>query len=180
MEKQKVVKNGMSPFFVKARCVVRSFLQLQGKDNDEVLAPVVKYASFGAICAEVAEEVLELEHMNVKTAFLDRDVDEDIYIEVSEGIKITKDDIAHLDVDDYINSKSLDLVCKLEKSMYGRKQPARCWNKKIHSVLTSEPSFTRSSGDSCLYVRKSDGGVIMIASYGDDFRITTNTKSQTS
>ncbi len=180
MGKQKVDADGNSTPFAKARRVVRGFQQVQGVDYGETFAPVVKYASVRALCAEVAKEDLELEQMDVKTAFLDGDIDEDIYIEVPEGIEITKEEIAHLGLDDDVDIKSLDLVCKLEKSMYGTKQAPRCWNKKINSVLAGELGFTRSDGDPCLYVKQTDEGVMMIALYVDDLLIAARTKSQTS
>ena len=179
-KKFKVDENGKSEPFAKGRCVVRGFQQVQGVDYGETFAPVVKYASIRALCAEVAKEDLELEQMDVKTAFLDGDIDEDIYIEIPEGVEITKDDIAHLNLGDDVDIHSLDLVCKLEKSMYGTKQAPRCWNKKINSVLGGELGFTRSDGDPCLYVKHTDEGVIMIALYVDDLLIAAKTKSQTS
>ena len=178
--KQKVDKDGKSTPFAKARCVVRGFQQVQGVDYGETFVAVVKYASVRALCAEVAKEDLELEQMDVKTAFLDGDIDEDIYIEVPEGIEITKEDIAHLGLSEDVDIKSLDLVCKLEKSMYGTKQAPRCWNKKINSILAGELGFTRSDSDPCLYVKQTDEGVMMIALYVDDLLIAAKTKSQTS
>ncbi len=179
-EKQKVDEHGNSTPFAKGRCVVRGFQQVQGVDYGETFAPVVKYASVRALCAEVAKEDLELEQMDVKTAFLDGDIDEDIFIEVPEGFEITKEDIAHLDLGDDVDIGSLDLVCKLEKSMYGTKQAPRCWNKKINSVLAGDLGFTRSDGDPCLYVKQTDDGVVMIALYVDDLLIAAKSKSQTS
>ena len=179
-KKFKVDEKGNSVPFAKGRCVVRGFQQVQGVDYDETFAPVVKYASIRALCAEVAKQDLELEQMDVVTAFLDGDIDEDIYIEIPEGFEITKEDVAHLNLPDDVDIKSLDLVCKLDKSMYGTKQAPRCWNKKINSVLAGELGFTRSEGDPCLYVRNTDEGVIMIALYVDDLLIAAKSKSQTS
>ena len=76
--------------------------------------------------------------MDVKTAFLHGDIDEDVYIKVLEGFEITHEDIAHLNLGDNVDIDSLDLVSKLEKSMYRTKQAPRCWKKKINFVVEDE------------------------------------------
>ena len=136
---------------------------MQGVDYGETFAPVVKLSSFRALCAEVAEEDLVFEQMDAKTAFLNGEIQEDIYIEVPEGVEVTVEDLARLGLDNVDDIETLDLMCKLEKSMYGTKQAPRCWNKKIHSVPSGEPEFIRSDGDPCLYVKRTDEGVMMIA-----------------
>ena len=67
-------------------------------DYGETFAPVVKYTSVRALCAEVAEQDMELEQMDAKTASLNGDIDEDIYIDIREGVVINNEDIAHLGV----------------------------------------------------------------------------------
>ena len=62
--------------------------------------------------------------------------------------------------------------------MYGTKQAPRCWNKKIHSVLSVELGFETSDGDPCLYDKHSDNGVMMIALYVDDLLMAAKTISQ--
>ena len=140
----------------------------------------MKYSSVRALCAEVASDDLEFEQMDVKTAFLNGDIDEDIYIEVPEGVEITREDLQKMGLGDADDIGKLDLVCKLQKSMYGTKQAPRCWNKKIHSILSGELGFTRSDGDPCLYVKRASEGVMMIALYVDDLLLAAKTKSQTS
>lgn len=63
--------------------------------------------------------------------------------------------------------------------MFGTKQAPRCWDKKIHSVLSDELGFTRSDGDPCLYVNYSKDGVMMIELYVDDLHLVAKSKSQT-
>ena len=178
VEKQKV-ENRISTPYPKGRNVVRGCEQVQGVDYGETFAPVVKYSSVRALCAMVAEKDLELEQMDAKTAFLNGEIDEDIFIEIPEGVEITYEDLLHLDIDNIDDISKIDLVCKLEKSMYGTKQAPRCWNKKINSVLANELGFVRSDGDPCLYVKRTKEGVMMIALYVDDLLLATKTKSQT-
>ena len=177
VEKQRVDEDGNTTPFAKGRNVVRGFQQVQGVDYGETFAPVVKYSSVRALCAKVADEDLELDQMDVITAFLNGDIDEDIYIEVPDGVEITPEDISHLGLGD-VDINELDLVCKLDKSMYGTKQAPRCWNKKIHAVLADELSFVRSDGDPCLYVKQAEEGIMMIALYVDDLLIATKKKTQ--
>ena len=118
--------------------------------------------------------------MDAKTAFLNGDIDEDVYIEIPEGVEIDEEDLAELGISDVDDIKDMDLVCKLEKSMYGTKQAPRCWNKKINSVLCGELKFKRSDGDPCLYVRHDGNGLMLIALYVDDLLLAAKTRTQIS
>ena len=180
VEKQEVDKNGKSTPFPKGRSVVRGFEQVQGVDYGETFAPVVKYTSVRVMCADVAEDDLEFHQMDAKTAFLNGKIEEEIFVEIPEGVEIEESDIAELHLDKDDGTQELDLVCKLEKSMYGTKQAPRCWNKKINSVLSDQLGFKRSDGDPCLYVRHNDEGVMMIALYVDDLLLAAKTGCQIS
>jgi hypothetical protein len=138
VEKQKVDANGHTVPFPKGRNVVRGFEQVQGVDFGETFAPVVKYASVRALCSTVAGEDLEFHQMDATTAFLNGVMDEDVYIELPEGLEIDKDDLSSLGRENMDDLDGLDLIAKLEKSQYGTKQAPRCWNKKINSVLVDE------------------------------------------
>ena len=126
VEKQKPDKHGNFTPYAKGRMVGRGFVQVQGVNYAETFAPVVKYSSVRALRAEGAEEDLEFEQMDAQTAFLSGETQEDIYIEVPEGVEITPEDLAELGLDNADNIDKLDLICKLKKSMYGTKQAPRC------------------------------------------------------
>ncbi len=66
-------------------------------------------------------------------------------------------------------------VCKLLKSLYGLKQSARCWNKKIDKFLKSE-GYTPSDADPCIYVMYKEGKIVILALYVDDNVIMSNSK----
>ena len=151
---------------------------MQGVDFYETFAPVVKYTSVSAVCAEVADEDLELEQMDAKTAFLNGDIDEDIFIEIPEGVQIEESEIAELGLNKLDKVKDLDLAFKLQNSMYGTKQAPRCWNKKINSALSVELGFKRSDGDPCLYVKHEKEGIMNIALYADDLLLAAKTRTQ--
>ena len=105
-----------------------------------------------------------------------------IFIDIPEGVEIDADDLAELNLTDGNDNemKDLDLVCKLQKSMYGTKQAPRCWNKKIDSVLCTELGFQTSHADPCIYVKHDKEGVMIIALYVDDLLLVAKTTSQIS
>ena len=78
---------GVEPPRYKARVVAKRFSQIKGVDYHEVFSPVVKHTSIRLLLAIVAMFDLELEQMDVKTAFLHGSLDEEIYIEQALGFK---------------------------------------------------------------------------------------------
>ena len=139
----------------KARLVVKGFQQKKGIDFDEIFSPVVKMTSIRIILGMVASMNLELEQMDVKTAFLHGGLDEEIYMEQPEGFEVSGD----------------NLVCKLKKSLYGLKQAPRQWYKKFDSCMTSQ-GYKKTSADECVYIQKfSDGNFVALLLYVDDILI---------
>jgi hypothetical protein len=95
----------------KARFVARGFSQIEGVDYDETFAPVARYTSIRSIIALVASMGWKLHQMDVKTSFLNGEIEEEVYIEQPEGF------VMH-------NKKSH--VCRLKKALYGLKQAPQC------------------------------------------------------
>ena len=121
----------------KARLVAQGFTQKHGVDYQEVFSPVARSATIRSLLALANAHDLEIHQMDVCTAFLNGELDHDIYMEQPEG---------------YIDPQHPDYVCKLNKSLYGLKQSARLWNGTLDAYL--EESGYRSCGsDSCLYVK---------------------------
>ena len=83
--------------------------------------------------------------MDIKTAFLNGVVEEEVYVENPLGFK-TRDRESH--------------VCRLKKSLYGLKQESRTWYDRIDSFLSSL-GFTKSKVDSNLYYKVEDGNPVM-------------------
>ena len=98
---------------------------------------------------------LELEQLDVKTAFLHGELDEEIYMDQPEG---------------FIVPGKEDFVCKLKKSLYGLKQSPRQWYKRFDSFMISH-GFERSKYDSCVYIKFVDGSPIYLLLYVDDMLI---------
>ena len=153
------VKNG-GP---KARLVALGCRQLYGIDYLETFAPVVKLTTIRTLLALAAAQDLECEQMDVTTAFLNGDLDEDIYMQIPEGLRTPQNE---------------GMVCKLRKSLYGLKQAPRQWYAKIHEYLINELNFSGSANDPCLYVRKTTPGTLIIALYVDDLLIVGDSKDE--
>ena len=135
--KYKYTSDKTSPKY-KARLVAKGFKQEQGVDFDEIFSPVVKMTTLRMLLALAANQDLELVQMDVKTAFLHGDLDEEIYMEQPEGYEV---------------SGKEHLVCKLKKSLYGLKQSPRLWYQKFDAFMKTQ-GCTRSNEDPCLYTKK--------------------------
>jgi hypothetical protein len=137
----------------KARLVIKGFKQVEGLDYTETFAPVAKFSTIRLMLAVTAALDLDVEQMDFSTAFLNGDLQEEIYMSGPPGT--------------IIEGK----VVKLVKSLYGLKQAPRCWNHKINQYLVSQ-GFIRCQSDNCLYVM--DGFYILL--YVDDILLFSNDK----
>jgi len=95
--------------------------------------------------------------MDVKNAFLHGDINSDVYIEQPPGFV-----------------KDPNLVCKLNKAIYGLKRSPLLWNKCINDFLVDDLSFKRSDVDICMYSKFEDDNVTVILVYVDDILIASN------
>lgn len=97
----------------KARLVAKGYVQKHGIDYDEVFAPVVRIETIRFIIALAASSCWEIHHLDVKTAFLNGDLKEEVYVTQPE---------------EFVKVGSEDKVYKLNKALYGLKQAPRAWN----------------------------------------------------
>jgi transposase InsO family protein len=141
----------------KARLCARGFLQQRGVDYNETFAPVVRYDSIRVLLALVAAEDLELAQFDIQTAFLHGQLEEEIYMEVPEGLSGEKQS----------KSAQKSAVCKLNKSLYGLKQAPRCWNKKFSAFL-HEFCFKETEADQCIFVGNIGNESVYLALFVDD------------
>ena len=133
----------------KCRWVVRGFTQEEGVDYDETFASVVKPMSYKALLAIAAALGLEIEQMDVKTAFLYGMIDHEIYVEQPHGM-----------------TDGTSKVCKLRKAIYGLKQAPRIWYQTITNFLRGL-GFEPINADLGVFVRSN----MYIAVYVDDLLI---------
>ena len=135
----------------KSRWVVRGFTQEEGIDYDETFASVVKPMSYKALFAVGAALDLEIEQMDVKTAFLYGHVDHEIYVEQPHQM-----------------TDGTSRVCKLRKALYGLKQAPRIWYHTLTNFLR-DLGFEPITADLGIFVRSS----VYIAVYVDDLLIVS-------
>jgi hypothetical protein len=140
----------------KAQLVAKGYSQRRGIDYDEVFSPVVRHTSIRAVLALVVDQDLELEQLDVKTAFLHGNLEEEIFMVQPEGFK---------------KPGTENLVCRLKKSLYGLKQSPRQWYKRFDSYMI-QIGYTRCEYDCCVYVRiLEDSSYIFLLLYLDDMLI---------
>ncbi len=140
----------------KARLVARGFSQTEGVDYFETYAPVVKFQSLRTILALAASEKWEVHQMDVKTAFLNGDLQEDVFMELPEGLKEVGTE---------------NLVCKLKRSLYGLKQAPRAWYEKLENEL-KKWGFKHSVTDHSVFLKGTGDKRVIVAVYVDDIIIT--------
>jgi hypothetical protein len=140
----------------KARVTPKGFLQKAGKDYFEVFARTGSYKTKRVGLSLTAKWDHELHQMDVPTAFLWADVEEDIFMELPEGYREGKE----------------GFVCHLNKSLYGLKQAPRNWYLLVSKFIISI-GFKATVSDPCLFFRRSSSGrLILLFLFVDDFQIS--------
>ncbi|KAH9103708.1 hypothetical protein AeMF1_020022 [Aphanomyces euteiches] len=148
----------------KARLVIKGFLQIAGVDFTGTFAPVLRLESLRVFCAMIALLDLNTVQIDIKTAFLHGDLDEEIYMAQPEG---------------FVDPDRPNDVCLLKKSLYGLKQAPRQWHKKLHEFLRSI-NFKQCFKDQCVYVKSNSqiGTTTYLAVYVDDIVIAGRDKTE--
>jgi hypothetical protein len=136
--------------------VARGFSQVEGIDYEETFAPVARYTSILTIIALAASMGWRLHQMDVKTTFLNGEIEDEVYIEQPDGFMIHKKE-SH--------------VCRLKKAMYGLKQAPRAWYEKIDGFLMSL-GFNKSVVDANLYFHSVGDKCLILVMYVDDLFLT--------
>jgi hypothetical protein len=145
----------------KARIVAQGFAQKPHLEYTETFAPVARFASLRSVIAIAAIEDMELDQLDVSSAFLNGDLDEEIYMAQPPG---------------FIQPGQEHLVCRLKKSIYGLKQSPRQWNKKLHETLL-DLGFRRCPSEHSVYVFAKDGVKLIIPIYVDDLTLACNDRT---
>ena len=152
---QKRDSNGNIERF-KARLVVKGFRQREGIDYDEVFAPVSKYSTLRTVLATAACQDLDLHQLDIKTAFLNGTIEEEVYVEPPTGYTLGKP----------------TLFCKLNKALYGLKQAPRAWYITLKTEL-AKLHFTESKADAGLFISTDPSKPALLLTYVDDILIVT-------
>jgi hypothetical protein len=126
----------------------------------KTFALVARYTSIRTIIALAAKMKWKLHQMDIKTAFPNGVIEEEVYIEKPHGFEV-EDKKSH--------------VCKLKKALYGLKQAPRAWYGRIDIFLTSL-GFTKSKADSNLYFKVMNDEPVILLLYVDDLFLTGEEK----
>lgn len=140
----------------KARLVTRGFSQQYGLDYDETFSPVAKLTTVRVLLALAANKDWNLWQMDVKNAFLNGELDREIYMNQPMGFQ---------------SQDHPEYVCKLRKALYGLKQAPRAWYGKIAEFLTHS-GYLVTPADSSLFVKTSGRKLAIVLVYVDDLIIT--------
>lgn len=140
----------------KIRIVVQGNLQKEGVDYDETFAPVANLDSIRTLMALAAKYDLELDQMDVSTAYLNGILEEEIYVLPPEGVEIRE-----------------GYCWRLKRSVYGLKQAGRTWNKTLDKALVGL-GFTRMGSETCLYVFRDGDKVCFLVVYVDDLLLAAS------
>ncbi|GJV48735.1 zinc finger, CCHC-type containing protein [Tanacetum coccineum] len=139
----------------KARLVAKGFTQREGLDYFDTYAPVARTTTIRILIALASINKLIIHQMDVKTAFLNGELEEEVYMEQPEGFVIQGQE---------------NKVCKLIKSLYGLKQAPKQWHQKFDQVILSN-GFRINESDKCVYSRFVNGKGVIICLYVDDMLI---------
>ncbi|KAK8680761.1 hypothetical protein V6N13_109700 [Hibiscus sabdariffa] len=142
----------------KGRLVAKGYRQIHGIDYDETFSPVAMFKSIRILLAIAAFHDYEIWQMDVKTAFLNGKLEEDVYMTQPEG---------------FVTLENAGKVCKLQRSIYGLKQASRSWNLRFNDAI-KEFGFIRNEDEPCVYKKFSGSIVSFLILYVDDILIIGN------
>lgn len=142
----------------RSRLVAKGFTQREGIDYTEVFAPVVKLDSVRAVLTYAATNDLEIHQMDVKNAYLNGVLEEEIYMRQPEGFEVPGTE---------------GKVLRLRKALYGLKQSGRTWYKTVSSAF-GELHLIRSEADFSVYFGRQGTSFVIIYIHVDDMALITN------
>ncbi|KAH9801407.1 hypothetical protein KPL71_001014 [Citrus sinensis] len=142
----------------KARLVAKGFTQKEGIDYEETFSPVAMLKSIRILLSIAAMLDYEIWQMDVKTAFLNGHLEENIYMQQPDG---------------FIQKGQEHMVCKLQKSIYGLKQASRSWNIRFDQAIKSF-GFIQNIDEPCVYKKIQEKSVAFLILYVDDILLIGN------
>ena len=147
------------------RLCALGYSQIPGIDFSDNVAPVFHDVTFQIVLTRKLVEKVSSKTIDVETAFLYGDLDEEIYMEIPKGY-----DEAHPD------ENTDGLCCLLNKAMYGLVQAARQFWKKFVTEFVKQ-GFEANEADPCLLYCKNELGICLVVMYVDDMLIVENEES---
>jgi hypothetical protein len=141
--------------------VAKGFTQTEGIDYTVTFSLVSKKDSFRIVMTLVAHYDLELYQMDFKTAFLNGDLQESVYMAQPEGFAIEGKE---------------RMGCRLKKSIYGLKQASRQWYLKFDEVI-KKFDFVKNQVDNCVYIKIKGSMFIILVFYVDGILLASSDKN---
>ena len=146
----------------KARLVAKGFSQVEGVDFNEIFSPVVRFETVRMMLALAALENWHITGLDVKSAFLYGELDEELYMEQPEGFKIKGQE---------------HKVLRLLRAIYGLKQAALAWWKALDKSMAAL-KCKRLLADSGIFVFRKDNDLVVIIVYVDDALFMGNNRAR--
>ncbi|KAJ9561442.1 hypothetical protein OSB04_006602 [Centaurea solstitialis] len=140
---------------IKSKVSNKGYRKKEGLDYFDTYSPVTRITSIRLVLAIAAIRNLQIHQMDVKTGFLNGELDEEIYMEQPEG---------------FVVKGKENKVCKLVKSLYGLKQAQKQWHQKFDQAML-ESGFKISECDKCVYMKDTAHGYVILCLYVDDMLI---------
>ncbi|GJV57324.1 retrovirus-related pol polyprotein from transposon TNT 1-94 [Tanacetum coccineum] len=136
----------------KARLVAQGYNQQEGIDYDETYAPVARLESIRILLAYACALDFKLYQMDVKSAFLNGVINEEVYVAQPPG---------------FIDFAKPNYVYKLKKALYGLKQAPKAWYDRLKAFLIKH-NYSMGMVDNTLFTKKKDSNIIIVQIYVDD------------
>jgi len=146
----------------KGRLVAKGYAQKHGVDYTDTFAPTARFAALRTVIALAAIEDWELESVDISTAFLNGDIDADVYMKIPDGVEIE-------------GAQGREWVLRLLKGLYGIKQGPRIWSKKLNHEL-SKLGFNRLECDHSVFIFERDDLKLIVPVHVDDLVIVSKSK----
>ena len=145
----------------KARVVALGNFQRPGLDFFETFASTLRSSTIRIVLALAAIEDMELRSVDISYAFTNSDVDVEIYMTQPEGFQ----------------QGGKNMVCRLNKSLYGLKQSPRLWGETLAKALLSM-GFVKTYSDASLYIFDQDGIKVIVPVFVDDITLASKSASK--
>ena len=142
----------------KARLVCKGYSKIEGIDFEETFAPVARMEAIRMFLAFACPKGFKIYQMDLKSAFLNGELKEEVYMEQPEGFDLTTEK---------------DFVCKLKKALYGLKQAPRAWYARLDHYLQQQ-GFKKGVSRSNLYIKTDQGKLLVALVYVDDLIFASN------
>nr|GEX69001.1 retrovirus-related Pol polyprotein from transposon TNT 1-94 [Tanacetum cinerariifolium] len=141
----------------KVRLVAKGYRQEEGIDFEESFAPVARIKAICIVITNVANRNMTIYQMDVKTAFLNGELKEKVYVSQTKG---------------FVDPNHPTHIYRLKKALYGLKQAPRAWYDTLLRFLLDN-NFSKGAVDPTLFTRKTGKHIILIQIYVDDIIFTS-------